>query len=193
MTPKEKYQIIYADPPWCFVDRLRSSKKLDNGKMHYRELNLHYPTMNTKDICKLPIKEISHDNSVLFMWTTDAHLKEALKVIDCWGFTYKTIAFIWNKKEKSGKQVCFMGKWTCKGSEICLLGTKGKAHNLIKSHKVRQLIEAEREIHSRKPSIVKDRIIELLGDLKKVELFCRVPSNGWDIWGNEVVSNIILQ
>ena len=187
-----KYNIIYADPAWSFGDKLRSSKKLENGNMHFRELELHYPTMKTTEICTLSVKEIVADDAVLFMWTTDAHLPDALQVINAWGFKYKTIAFIWNKKTNKGNQVCFMGKWTLKGSEICLLATKGKAHKLIKSHKVRQLVEAERDIHSRKPDEVRKRIVELLGDLPKVELFCRTPKDGWDVWGNEVVSNINL-
>ena len=188
----KKYNIIYAAPAWDFGDRLRSSKKLDNGKMHFRELDLHYKTMKTPEICALPVKDITAEDAVLFMWTTDAHLPDALKVIDAWGFKYKTIGFIWNKKEKSGKQVCFMGKWTLKGSEICLLATKGKAHKLIKSHKVRQLVEAERNIHSRKPNEVRNRIVELLGELPRVELFARVKTDGWDMWGNEIESDIEL-
>lgn len=188
----KKYNIIYADPAWDFGDRLRSSKKLDNGKMHFRELELHYKTMKTSEICALPVNDIASDNAVLFMWTTDAHLPDALQVINAWGFKYKTIAFIWNKKTNKGNQVCFMGKWTMKGSEICLLATKGKAHSLIKSHKVRQLVEAERDIHSRKPDEVRKRIIELLGELPRVELFCRTPKTGWDVWGNEVESSVAL-
>jgi len=188
----KKYQIIYADPAWSFGDKIRSSKKLENGNMHFRELELHYNTMKTSEICALPVKEIVADDAVLFMWTTDAHLPDALQVINDWGFKYKTIAFIWNKKTNKGNQVCFMGKWTMKGSEICLLATKGKAHGLIKSHKVRQLVEAERDIHSRKPDEVRKRIVELLGDLPKVELFCRTPKDGWDVWGNEVVSDVVL-
>ena len=97
--PDKKYSIIYADPPWNFGDRLRSSKILEDGKMQFRELTLHYPMMKTSAICALPIKELADDPSVLFMWTTDAHLPNALEVIKAWGFTYKTIAFIWNKKE----------------------------------------------------------------------------------------------
>ena len=187
-----KYQIVYADPAWDFGDRLRSSKKLDNGKMHFRELELHYKTMKTPEICALPVKDITANDAVLFIWTTDAHLPDALQVIEAWGFKYKTIGFIWNKKTNKGNQVCFMGKWTMKGSEICLLATKGKAHSLIKSHKVRQLVEAERDIHSRKPDEVRKRIIELLGELPRVELFCRTPKEGWDVWGNEVESNVNL-
>lgn len=188
----KKYQVIYADPPWYFNDRIRSSKKLENGKMQFRELELHYKTMKTNEICALPIENVADDNSVLFMWTTDTHLPDALKVIEAWGFKYKTVAFIWNKKTNTGKQVCYMGKWTMKGSEICLLATKGKAHGLIKSHKVRQLVEAERSIHSRKPDEVRNRIVELLGDLPRVELFARDAKPGWDVWGNEVQSDIEL-
>lgn len=186
----KKYQVIYADPPWHFNDRIRSSKKLDDGKMQFRELQLHYKTMKTPEICALPIKDIAEDNSVLFMWTTDSHLSDALKVIEAWGFTYKTIGFVWNKKTNTGKQVCYMGKWTMKGSEICLLATKGKAHGLIKSHKVRQLVEAERQVHSRKPDEVRNRIVELLGDLPRIELFARDAKQGWDVWGNEINNTI---
>ena len=188
----KKYNIIYADPAWNFSDRLRSSKKDIENKKQYLSLNLHYNTMTTKDICNLKVNEISEKDSVLFLWTTDAHLQDALKVIESWGFKYKTIAFIWNKKEKSGKQVCFMGKWTLKGSEICLLATKGTAHKLIKSHKVRQLVEAERKKHSEKPNIVREKIVELLGDIPRIELFCREKKQGWDSWGNEIISDIIL-
>ena len=73
-----------------------------------------------------------------------------------------------------------------KGSEICLLGTCGKAHGLIQSHKVRQLVEAERRKHSQKPPEVRDRIIELMGDLPRIEIFAREKSEGWDVWGDEV-------
>lgn len=188
----KKYQIIYADPPWDFGDRLRSSKRLENGKMHFRELNMHYDTMSTKEICNLSIKSIIDNDAVLFLWTTDAHLPDALEVIKSWGFKYKTIGFIWNKKEKTGKQVCFMGKWTLKGSEICLLATKGSAHKLIKNHKIRQLVEAERSIHSQKPDEVRNRIVELLGDLPRIELFARKKVEGWDVWGKELESSIKL-
>ena len=90
----KKYNIVYADPAWSFGDKIRSSKKLENGNMHFRELELHYNTMKTPEICALPVKEIVADDAVLFMWTTDAHLPDALQVIDAWGFKYKTIAFI---------------------------------------------------------------------------------------------------
>lgn len=184
----KKYQVIYADPPWSFGDRLRSNKKKDNGKLDYRELERHYDTMSLKDIKMLPVDSIASTDCVLFMWTTDAHLSDAIDVIKSWGFAYKTIAFVWNKKTNKGNQVCFMGKWTMKGSEICLLATKGKAHRLIKKHNVRQLVEAERVGHSVKPEVVRERIVLLLGELPRVELFARKKTAGWDVWGNEVDS-----
>lgn len=186
----KKYQIIYADPPWDFGNRMYSSNKND----HHREISRAYSVMNTKDICALPVRSITADDSICFMWSTDAHIPDALKVMEAWGFKYKTIAFIWNKKEKSGKQVCYMGQWTMKGSEIVLLGTKGKMTKFLKSRKVRQLVEAKRDRgkHSKKPQEVRDKIVEMFGDLKKIELFSREKVEGWHSWGNEVESDISL-
>jgi N6-adenosine-specific RNA methylase IME4 len=189
----KKYEIIYADPAWSFGDRLRSSKKKADGKMDYRELERHYDTMSIKEMCEIPVKNITAENSVLFMWTTDAHLEEAMKVINAWGFKYKTIGFVWNKKTNKGNQVCFMGKWTMKGSEICLLATKGKAHSMIEKHNVRQLVEAERQKHSKKPDEVLNRIVELLGNRPRLEMFCRESKQGWDVWGNEVDNSITIE
>ena len=183
--PNKKYQVIYADPAW----QIRYLKETKKGINDY---DVPYDTMTDEEIMALPIKEIADENAILFMWTTDSHLKSALEVIEAWGFNYKTIGFIWNKKEKSGKQVCYMGIWTMKGSEICLLATKGKIHGQIKSHKVRQLVEAVRREHSQKPDIIKEKIIELMGDLPRIELFARNKTEGWDVWGNEVESDITL-
>lgn len=185
----KKYQIIYADPPWDFGNRMYSSNKND----HHREITRAYPVMKTDDICSLSVNNISSDDCICFMWTTDAHIPDALKVMEAWGFKYKTVAFIWNKKERSGKQVCYMGQWTMKGSEIVLLGTKGKMTQYLKSRKVRQLVEAPRERtkHSRKPFAVRDRIEQMFGfDLPRIELFARQKTEGWDVWGNEVESDI---
>ena len=88
----KKYNIIYADPPWAYKD------KKCNGACEF-----HYKTMNIKDICNLPIKEITQKDCVLFLWTTYPMLKEGLQLIEKWGFTYKTIAFQWVKQNKSGK------------------------------------------------------------------------------------------
>ena len=187
----KKYQIIYADPPWDFGNKMYSSNKND----HQRKITRSYSVMKTEDICTLPVKDISADDCICFMWTTDAHIPDALKVMEAWGFKYKTVAFIWNKKERSGKQVCYMGQWTMKGSEIVLLGTKGKMTQYLLSRKVRQLVEAPRDRtkHSKKPFQVRDRIEWMFGfELPRIELFARQKTKGWDVWGNEVESDIEL-
>ncbi len=188
--PDKKYQIIYADPPWQFTGL--GSKGIRSGKMRRDKPNLHrtirleekYPTMTVDELKALPIKDLADDNSVLFLWTTDGHLPFAIDIMRSWGFEYATVAFVWNKKEKSGKQVCYYGYWTMKGTELCLLGRRGKVKPI--GHNVRQLVEAIRYNHSQKPDEVRDRIVQLMGDLPRIELFARKKTPGWDVWGNEV-------
>ena len=196
MTQK-KYQIILADPPWRFTGL--GSKGIRSGEMRKDKPKLHktirieekYPTMSVEELKALPIKNISDKNCVLFIWTTDAHLPFAIEIMKSWGFDYATIGFVWNKKEKSGKQVCYYGYWTMKGTEICLLGRKGKPKPI--KHNIRQLVEAIRNNHSQKPEEIRDRIVELMGELPRIELFAREKTKGWDVWGNEVESDIELE
>lgn len=185
-----KYQIIYADPPWKFGNRMYSSNKND----HHREITRAYPVMTTENLRELPISNICEENCVCFMWVADAFIPDAISIMDAWGFKYKTVAFVWLKKELSGKQTCYMGQWTCKGMELVLLGTKGKMTQYLKSRKVRQIQEAlrERTIHSRKPNLIRERIVEMFGNLPRIELFAREKTPGWDVWGNEVESDIPL-
>ena len=174
---KKKYQIIYADPPWQFTGL--GSKGIRSGKMREDKPDLHrtikleekYPTMKVDELKLLPVNDIADENSVLFLWTTDAHLPYAIEIMRSWGFEYATVAFVWNKKEKSGKQVCYYGYWTMKGTEVCLLGRRGKVKPL--GHNIRQLVEAARNGHSTKPAEVRDRIVALMGDLPRIELFAR--------------------
>lgn len=180
----KKYNIIYADPPWQF--RVYS----DKGKG--RSAENHYPTMSIKDICELPIKELADDNCVLFMWITYPTLKEAMSVIESWGFKYKTVAFVWVKQNKKSPTLFWgLGYWTRANSEICILATKGSPKRV--SAKVHQIIMTPVEIHSKKPKEVKERIVELLGDLPKIELFARQSTDGWDVWGNEIKSSINMK
>lgn len=114
-----------------------------------------------------------------------------LKVIDAWGYTFKTVAFVWVKQNKSGKGFFFgLGHWTRSNAEICLLAVKGRPKRVSK--KVHQLIISPIEGHSKKPDMARDKIIELMGDLPKVELFARQNSAGWDAWGNEVGHSISI-
>jgi site-specific DNA-methyltransferase (adenine-specific) len=150
--------------------------------------------MSTKDLCAMPVKEIAADDSVCLMWCADAFLPDAIKVMEAWGYKYKTVAFVWLKKEVSGKQVCFMGCWTMKQMELVLLGTRGKMTQHLKSRKVRQLVEAarDRKRHSGKPQAIRDKILEMFGDLSRIELFSRQRVDGWHAFGNEVESDVVL-
>lgn len=141
--------------------------------------------MNTTDIKELPIKNISANNSVLFMWVTMPKLNECFDVIKSWGFEYKTCAFTWIKENKKSDTLFWgMGSWTRANAELCLIATKGKLKR--KSARVHSVIMSKIREHSRKPDEVRDKIIELCGDLPRIELFARQSVEGWDCWGNEV-------
>lgn len=174
----KKYNIIYADPPWTYQD-----------KNCQGACARHYKTMTDSELQSLPIKDIAADDCVLFMWATYPKLKEALDVIDAWGFKYKTIAFQWIKQNKSGDGLFFgLGRWTRGNSEPCLLATKGKPKRI--SPNVSQLVFSPLRNHSQKPDCVRDKIIELVGDLPRIELFARNKADGWDSWGDEIDSDI---
>ena len=180
---KKKYEVIYADPPWRF--RVRTEK----GKG--RSAENHYPTMKLEDICKLPVKEIAADDSILFMWATFPNLKEAFVVLDAWGFDYKTVAFVWVKQNKKCDSLFWgMGYWTRSNAEVCLLATKGRPKRIDSA--VHQVIISHIEEHSKKPAETRDRIVKLVGDVHRVELFARQKTPGWDTWGNEVENSLEL-
>lgn len=189
-----KFNVIYADPPWyysgfalCEGDRKDYKKRKKAG-----EVTHHYPSMSNSEISALPIKDIVAEDAACFMWTTDNHMPAALEIMKAWGFTYKTIAFVWIKKHVSGKQVKMLSSWTLKGMEICLLGTRGAMTQHKKDNTVSQIVEAVRGRHSQKPLEVARRIERLFPDLPRIELFARDAKPGWACWGNEVSPDIQL-
>ena len=124
-----------------------------------------------------------------FMWATFPNIAEAIKVMEAWGFVYKTAAFVWVKTyAKSERPFWGMGAYTRANAEVCLLGVSPgfKARARIRSHRVHQVITAPFEGHSKKPDETRRRIVELLGDVPRLELFARDRAPGWDAWGNEV-------
>ena len=182
-NPDKKYNIIYADPPWAF-----SSKELQkyNGE-RFTSINKHYETQSKDWIKKLPVKNLLEKDCALFLWTTDAHIKDAIETMESWGFKYVTVVFIWEKKTKNGKTVANLGAWTMKNYEICLLGTKGAMLKYKQMNNIYQKVEAERTKHSKKPNEVRTNIVKLFGDLPRIELFARQQYEGWDCWGNEII------
>ena len=174
--PNKKYKIIYADPPWSYKDKALAGN---------RGACCKYPVMSIDEIKNLPVKDIADDDCILFMWVTFPKLNECFEVIKEWGFEYKTNAFTWVKKYKNGDNFMGMGRWTRANAEICLLATKGKPKRVNAG--VRQIIESVPEKHSKKPDIVRDKIVELCGDLPRLEMFARNKSVKWETWGNEVL------
>lgn len=178
----KKYQIIYADPPWNFNFRNRKG-------LSQEAKDRLYETMNPVNIATLPVRDMSDDNCILFLWVMNSELPLALNVIKAWGFTFKTVAFTWVKIRKT-KYHFGGGNWTRSNPEQCLLATKGKIKRLSAS--VHNLIVSPLREHSRKPDRVRDDIIDLVGNLPRIELFARQKTDGWDVWGNEVESDIKL-
>lgn len=171
------YNIIYADPPWQYI------RKAGKGLSHD-----HYATMSIDEICALPLQKISAKDSVLFLWATFPMLREALCVIRAWGFTYKTVGFAWLKQNPKSLSWFFgLGSWTRSNAEVCLLATKGNPRRV--SAGISQIIVSPVEAHSKKPDIVRDKIVDLMGDIPRAELFARQKTPGWDVWGNEVESD----
>jgi len=108
-----------------------------------------------------------------------------MDVINAWGFEYKTCAFTCVKKNKNKDSMFWgMGRWTRANAELCLLATKGKPKRI--SAAVSSVVMTPIEQHSKKPDIVKDKIIQLVGDLPRIELFARQKTDGWDVWGDEI-------
>lgn len=178
----KRYQIIYADPPWTFKTYSDKGKRAKFGAGSY-------PTMSDEDICNLPIKDISDDNCILFIWATFPKLESVFKVIKSWGFKYKTCAFTWVKKNPNGVGDWLgLGYWTRANAEICLLATKGNIKRI--NSNIKQIVFSPRREHSRKPDEIRDNIIKLVGDLPRIELFARQRYEGWNAWGNEVPSDI---
>ena len=175
--PNKKYSVIYADPPWRY--------EKSGGKKSARGLaKQHYPTMTLDEIMELPVQKIAAENCALFLWATLPKLPDAIKVIEAWGFDYFGAAFVWVKRNPSGKDAVGMGYWTRANPEVCILAFRGRLKPL--RHDIRQLLYAPARKHSEKPKEARERIVALLGDVPRIELFARERADGWDCWGDEV-------
>ena len=150
--------------PWSYNDKMSGHSFL---------LDHEYETQSKQWISQLPVKNISERDCCLFLWVTSPLLDEGIKVLKDWGFKYKTIAFCWSKYSKHGKEIANLGGWTMGNIELCLLGVKGKPNSWRQDKSIRQLVKAIRTKYSKKPDEVRERIINLLGDRTRIELFAR--------------------
>ncbi len=145
-----------------------------------------YPYMSKEAICALPVDKLAADDCLLFLWTTGPKLNIAFEVGEAWGFAYSTIAFVWDK------QITNPGYYTLSSVEICLLFKKGKIPQPRGLRNVRQFLSQRRRGHSQKPAAIRRRIDRMFPTQAKIELFARVRTPGWDAWGNEVKSDVLL-
>lgn len=179
--PTGKFGAIYADPPWHFDVWAEGSARNASSK---------YPTMRMAEIAALPVGDWAAEDCALFIWVTWPKLIESLKIIEAWGFTYKTCGFCWIKADARQREMfrddvdpfVGMGYWTRANSEACLLATRGKPKRL--NMDVRQGVIEPRREHSRKPDCIPQRI-ERLVDGPYLELFARTQRQGWTAWGNQ--------
>jgi len=181
--PKGHYGAILADPPWGFKVWSGPEKKVAS-----RGTVAPYQTMEMEELRTLPVQGLAAEDCTLFVWIVWPTMPEALKLIEAWGFVYKTCAFSWMKADQyrlfalEEDVRMGLGYWTRANSEVCLLATKGKPKR--QSAEVRQgIIEPIRQ-HSRKPDCVHERIERLVAG-PYLELFARQQRPGWDCWGNE--------
>ena len=181
--PVGRYAAILADPPW----RYETWTAAGTG----RSAEQHYQTQSTDWIAALPVQDLAADDCMLFLWVTFPLLFEAERVIETWGFTYKTAAFTWMKTTLGSggsfapKLHFGMGYWTRSNAEVCLLATRGSPRRLAMD--VSSAILAPVREHSRKPEEQYARIERLVAG-PYLELFARQPRPGWTAWGNEVDS-----
>jgi N6-adenosine-specific RNA methylase IME4 len=179
----QKFSTIYADPPWTF--------EAYSGKGKERSAERHYDTMSLAAIAALPVAGLAADDCALFLWAVWPELTGALKVVESWGFAYKTVAFAWVKTTKTAEGISLngdglhwgMGYWTRANTEVCLLATRGSPTRLAMD--VHQVVVAPVGGHSVKPEEVRRRIERLVPG-PRLELFGRGKVASWTVWGNQI-------
>ncbi len=177
----QRYSTILADPPWQFQNR--------TGKMapEHKRL-LRYPTMELKEIMEMPVAKLAAARSHLYLWVPNALLQEGLKVMEAWGFTYKT-NIVWYKVRKDGgPDGRGVGFYFRNVTELLLFGLRGSMRTLQPGRTQVNIISTRKREHSRKPDEIYD-LIEECSPGPRLELFARFGREGWDQWGNEDVEH----
>ena len=185
--PSDKYDVIYADPPWDYGGKMQydksSIKTLNVGferNVFISAADFKYPTLKLKELKELRVSSISADDCILFMWTTGPQLEKSVELGKAWGFEYKTVAFVWDKRVHNP------GRYTLSQTEFVLAFKKGRFPSPRGARNIRQLLSVHRGEHSEKPEQVIDGITKMFPQQKKIELFARKNYAGWDNWGLEI-------
>lgn len=179
--PKGQYAVIVADPPWPYQQILGRGKRNEDTTRG----GLPYTPMGIDEIATVPVASIAGPDSMLWLWTTNSHIHEALHVMEAWGFLYKTMA-TWPKTQFG------LGYWLRGQTEHCLLGVKGNPRKrMIGPHGATGtawstlLPVSKRLAHSQKPGALMD-MAEEMGEEPRIELFARSQRLGWESWGLEI-------
>lgn len=172
------FQTVLADPPWRFINR--------TGKVapEHRRLS-RYETMNTEEICSLPVEALTTEPAHLYLWVPNALLPDGLKVMEAWGFSYKS-NIVWHKIRKDGgSDGRGVGFYFRNVTEILLFGVRGKrARTLAPARSQVNMIQTRKREHSRKPD-EQYELIEQCSPGPFLELFARGTRPGWTYWGDQ--------
>lgn len=181
-----EYGVILADPPWWYNNRKTGGERCDKTKFG-GGARKHYPLMKDEEVLAMDtfVKGLAAPDCALFLWATGPRLDFAFEVLKKWGFRYATTAFVWCKRTADDTRYKYgPGYYTASNAEYVLLGVKGRvcpAKRMLPS-----IVATPREGHSAKPGAVLQRISLMYPKARKIELFARVKTVGWDAWGNEV-------
>jgi N6-adenosine-specific RNA methylase IME4 len=185
--PDEKFDIIYADPPWDYNGKLqfdKSSKDADrinlSRNIFISSAAFKYPTLTLSELMKLRVRDIAQDDCLLFMWATSPHLEQAIELGKAWGFQYRTVAFVWDKMSHNP------GKYTLSNCELCLVFKHGRIPSPRGARNIQQLVRAPRKEHSEKPDEIVEAIEQMFPTQRRIELFARRKVKGWSVWGLDV-------
>lgn len=174
--PPGFFEVIYADPPWDYKGQLQHAGP---GSRDTGGAAKHYPTVTLDMLCALDVPRITARDSLLFMWSSNPHLDQAIALGKAWGFAWATVAFVWDKQRVNP------GFYTMSQCELCLVFKHGRIPAPRGARNVRQLVSIKRGAHSHKPDEVRKRIDAMFPSARKIELFARDYAEGWTAWGLE--------
>ena len=176
-----KFDIILCDPPWDYGTDLFTDKANDIGNVKD-----HYPTMSIDEMCALNVQSIAANDCLLYMWVTGPYMMQANQLIAAWGFNYVTVAFVWNKARH------LPGYYTMSVCEFVLVAKRGRIPQPRGARDILQYVEEIRTRHSKKPKIIYSLLERMHPTQNKIELFARYKRDGWYIWGNELINDVVL-
>lgn len=186
--PDHKFDIVYADPPWHYNGKLqfdktsRSVEQIDlSRKIFISSAEFKYPTLKTSELMKIPVQDIAKDDCLLFLWSTNPHLAQAIRLGEAWGFEYKTVAFVWDKMTHNP------GRYTLSNCELCIVFKRGRIPSPRGARNIQQLVRSPRKGHSEKPREVLQAIEKMFPTQERIELFARRRTKGWWAWGLDVL------